>query len=525
MRFGEDPDIEGYLELRRAGKVGAALAIYNGALRSRYPDDASLMALLALRRANDPRWRELHTRLPGDLATTLESRASRNIDAILEALPPASRGDAYGSLRAVDTLLRRLGANESPERALETVGRHLRLARILEEDLPMTHRRRVRALERVDDLLREYSALSKMEDPDEQDFVARSRFIESRRGGSSRRTSTIGDFEKGHDFVARSRAREETRKEAERARARYFDLARLRFSIRDRALIELENPPNVHEDLVLAWCAKYWRLSLDPAFERTVFLYSRKYGTKHFAIFRELRSGRLRGRSDDELLSALSSLLSMGYSYSITGDMYMRARWKRMKAGLFEEPAGAAGGAKERSSPPSIQRRITKGRPAAGEPAAPAVGVKMAPIMTKLGMAEHGPGAAFSPRSARSAQASLARARVAEPVRALGQGSTGSISDKIRRLSGRQYDVYRTIFLEKVREYIHRKLISTRDRPATLFDTSANEAEDVIYGFIAGRYDDPFMNWETSSERAFVEGLGFRLPNLDGIIEDCYRKL
>lgn len=103
--------------------------------------------------------------------------------------------------------------------------------------------------------------------------------------------------------------------------------------------------------------------------------------------------------------------------------------------------------------------------------------------------------------------------------------SGGSISDRVRRLSGRRYDVYRNIFLERVRDSIHRILLASRTRQGGIFDTSANEAEDLVYGFIAGHYGDPFMDWEASRERALVEGLGFSLPSLDPIVEDCYRRL
>ena len=46
------------------------------------------------------------------------------------------------------------------------------------------------------------------------------------------------------------------------------------------------------EDKVLALCAKYWSLAKDAAFERMVFLYSRKYGGKHFEVFRAVKLGR-----------------------------------------------------------------------------------------------------------------------------------------------------------------------------------------------------------------------------------------
>ena len=39
---------------------------------------------------------------------------------------------------------------------------------------------------------------------------------------------------------------------------------------------------------MLAWCHKYWLRVDDPAFERIVWLYSKKYGTKHYEVFKAI---------------------------------------------------------------------------------------------------------------------------------------------------------------------------------------------------------------------------------------------
>jgi hypothetical protein len=117
-----------------------------------------------------------------------------------------------------------------------------------------------------------------------------------------------------------------------------------------------------------------------------------------------------------------------------------------------------------------------------------------------------------------------ARRPAPEPIREI-RASHGSISDSIRKLSGRTYDVYREIFLEKVRDHIHRGLLANKSRSHGLFDTAVNDAEDQVYGFMLAHYDDPFMDWEHSAERDAVEALGFSLPSLAPIIESCFRKL
>jgi len=101
----------------------------------------------------------------------------------------------------------------------------------------------------------------------------------------------------------------------------------------------------------------------------------------------------------------------------------------------------------------------------------------------------------------------------------------GSVSDRVRKLSGKAYDVYKEIFLERVRDSIHRRLVSGKKGPRRLFDSGANEAEDLVYAFLAEHYDDPYLDWGSSEEKRKVEALGFELPSLDPIIEAWYRKL
>jgi len=136
-----------------------------------------------------------------------------------------------------------------------------------------------------------------------------------------------------------------------------------------------------------------------------------------------------------------------------------------------------------------------------------------------------GAGALLTPAPKARAGKLLNRAPAGpEPLREI-RAKHGSISDSIRKLSGKPYDVYKEIFIEKVRDHIHRELLSSRTRSHGIFDTTANDAEDHIYGFITAHYDDPFMDWERSAEREAVEALGFSMPSLAPIIEACFKRL
>jgi hypothetical protein len=591
LQYGGDPGIERYFELRRERRLAQALAVYNGALRVRYPDDASRVQLLRLYRENDPRYARYQESLVLGLASRLCARIRQNLDLITAPLERADLSDALRALKAVESVLARLPGETGA--ALALLERYDRFALVL------GHREAL--ARRALDLVREYDAVSRADSPSEYDFIARSAAIEARRRSAAGASDDgaargVGAVEEGFDFVSRSAGLEERRKSAEKARRSYFDPRRIRFSKADRARVEISPALSRREDKVLALCAKYWPLALDPAFERIVFLYSRKFGGRHFEVFRAIKLGRARGATDDEILSAVAAILTTSYSYSVSGDVYMQIMWRRLRARMeartaAERLAAPGPSATTRAGPPPApesrvrakraqaaaapepapkavsfrdarpqprpeglglraasrvaappERRVQAPQvipaapapePAAPVPAAPERQPPRADARSRAGV---GPedrvprgagreGALLTPAPKARTGKLLNRAPAGpEPLREI-RAKHGSISDSIRKLSGKPYDVYKEIFIEKVRDHIHRALLASRTRSHGIFDTTANDAEDHIYGFITAHYDDPFMDWERSAEREAVEALGFSMPSLAPIIEACFKRL
>jgi len=597
LRYGGDPDVERYFELRRSGRMSEALSVYNRKLRARYPDDASRVTLLGLYRARDPRYEELLERLLDDFGSRLAATARRNIDSIARPLEGAQLSDALGALKAVESVLARFGGDS--ERAIPSLEEHAAYARILGHRAP--------EIERALALVREYDAVSRSDSPADYDFVARSAALEDRRRSSADRERGGGarPRDEAYDFVARSAEADERRRrrEEERSRTRYFDPSKIRFSAEERARVEIPKALSRREDKVIAYCAKYWGGLRDPSFERMVFLYSRKYGTRHYEIFRAVKLGRARGATDDEILSAVSGILVTSYDYSVSGDLYMQVMWRRIRSRMearevaqrlaipgpeskvrARSPAGGSAPESPVAAPARIAAPVPVERPrapatpvaapvaapapverprapAAAPLAAPASRPRPVPASTRPARPEPARPRAVAARAraaALKAEAAmdpstktLALPKVEAPATtkpSLSQTSkptgarllrkppapppplpelkgSGSVSDKIRALSGKAYDVYHEIFLQKVRDHIRRELLAHPSRQHGLFDSSANDAEDQIFGFFEAHYDDPFMNWEASAERAAVEALGYSIPSLDPIIESCFKRL
>ncbi len=566
LRFGGDPDIERYCELRKAGRLAEALSVYNARLRVRYPDDSARLCLLRFYRERDPRYASYQDSLILELADRLMVRIRRNIDTIVQPLERADLSDALHALKAVESVLARLP--RELEQALQLLERYADYGQALKYRSSLTRR----ALE----LVREFDAVSRADSPADYDFLARSAALEERKriledsaAGTRERALSPGLRNDSYDFVARSAAREGERREKEREKrgegSHYFDPRHIKFTEADRARVEISPQLTRREDKVLALCAKYWRSLRDSSFEHTVFLYSRKYGTRHYEAFRLIKIGKARGDTDDEILSALSGLLATSYSYSVTGDIYMQVMWRRLKArmeaGLVADRL-AVPGPESRVRPPS-QPKVPAPAPTPSLPAPRAspgsgtstqrpgavaatskraTGAKTASKgRLEGGSGDGSPGRSRAERTEGRGPdhpgAPLARAvklhgeRLLKPSPAGPEplpeivGRQGSISDRIRSLSGKAYDVYKVIFLERVREDIRRTLLSNQTRSHRMFDSAANEAEDHIYAFMTAHYDDPFMDWERSAEREAVEARGFSLPSLDALIKACYEKL
>ncbi len=579
LRYGGDPDIERYFEYRRGGRLGDALAVYNGPLRRRYPDDTKRVLLLRLFREGDPRWLALQDELILELGEKLARLARANIDVLVAPLVGIPQGNAYRALGAVEALLRLIPGED--EEATAFLARYMSFSAILAHRVP--------EMDKARRLVDEYLAMSRADTPSEYDFIARSAALEARRRESAAREArgrSQAPVVERYDFIARSEALEEKRKKEAEAKSRFFDLSKIKFSAQDKARLEI--PPSLtrREDKVLAYCWKYWDLVKDPGFERLCFLYSKKYGTIHNAIFRAIKLGRTRGSTDDEILTAVSTILSTSYSYSVSGDLYMQANWRRLKARAEAERIAVLEAAADRVEARSrggqgsnaAEKRLAVLRAAAPPPQAPRpssrpqvsrvetlrstmpatpsrteellaarekaraereASVERRVLAAPTASADENrltsrPGPAPEPHAAGlrapTKPPASSSARLAPPPKPAAvieelPPRGGSVSDRIRKLSGKAYDVYRQLFLEGVRADIHRTLLASRTKKSRLFDDSANAAEDIIFAFLASHYADPYMDWEASAEKAKVEGLGFALPSLDPIIEAWYRRI
>jgi len=501
LRPDHDPDIERYYELRSAGRPADALRLYRTRLQNRYPDTEFRTRVLRAFRTRDGIYSALLTQAYQNLGRRVLERVKRSIKYIALKTAAYDRRDAYATIKTAEAILAML-----PDERFEAIAAIERLHRYAERLAYYAA-----DLGTAADLVRAYltETLTVLEEE------RRRRAAEGRQQAEDRRRLLIEkdkeDFVRQMErhrlpAIADPAAPPMRRAAAEqRTRPALLDLSSVRFSAADLSRIQI--PPTLVslEDKTLAFCFKYWNMVRDAAFERVLFLYSRKYGTKHHDVFMAIRRARAANLRDEELLAMVMAQLITGYYYSIRGDIYLQRNWALLKA-QREHPA-APGAAAPGAVPPA--------------PVAPTIRSPAAVRRTRPAKSKPVPVQARKP-TVKAGQAPAKKSRKTPAVAAPKPRKAGmSVSDTLRRLSGRSYDVYRDLFFAKVRPAIRTVLGAGRGR----FFSVPLEAEELVYGFLRDHYADPYMDWAESSAKAELSRQGYDLASLDPVIEECYRSM
>ena len=88
----------------------------------------------------------------------------------------------------------------------------------------------------------------------------------------------------------------------------------------------------------------------------------------------------------------------------------------------------------------------------------------------------------------------------------------------IRKMTGKTYTVYEDLFFREIRPSIRTVLAASRSRRGNPFGSRQNDAEEIVYDFLHGHYEDPYQNWKESDEKKALEELGYTLPALEPVI-------
>ena len=547
LSLTEDPDIERYFEFRAQNRQADALKIYNAKLIHRYPDSRTRVLLMTYYRRHDARFQLLLADSLARLAETTITQVKKIIVFFTGTVAPLKTAKVYSIIQVCEKVISAISSDRFA--AISFTEKYVRYADTL--------RYHAEEMRQAADMLRMYI------------------------------TDTISSVREFREERVRD-ARERNRKAAQQSHVSMIDFSKITFTRQQIAAITIAPSIRRTEDKVLAYTVKYWDRYDDGAFENTLLLYSRKYGTNHYAVFQAVKIARIRKWKDDELLHAVLANVAQGYYYSISGDLYLQRSWKQIKlkleAGAPPEEAAAPSAKPKRqkkakaptrkprsgkavAAAESLQDKKTRG--AAGtqrgssalKTTARAVSVQ--PITTELSPKPDSPvRAARAERKAEKAAASVqptapqstkrmasaqpapsgfvrntevppapkaagkqpqdSAGKQAAPVRIYPQPAPKegqlSIADTVKKVTGKNYGIYRELFFKEVRTSIRAILQYSAIHKLSFFGSEQNNAEDIIYQFLETNYDNPYQQWQGSQDQADVLEEGFRIDSLEPII-------
>jgi hypothetical protein len=507
---GHDPDIEQYFHLRSIGRPGDALNLYQSRLKPRYPNDEFRSVLMRCYRNRDPAYRILLIRAYKVLAERSLERVKRIILYIADKAESYNTRDVYSILKAAEGIMTVLPKGHYE--AITVVERYSRYAGMLGI--------RERHMRQAADLVRSYLTNS-------IEVVAMERLHRKeihRKEQEDKRRQLINVDWKTY----------QTQKKQNTGGKSGMDLSTVTFSKEDLARIEISRNFTRIEDQTLAYCVKYWNFIDDPTLEQALFLYSRKYGLRNYDAYLVIRQGRQTQKRDEEILASVMAVLVTGYYYSILGDKYLQQRWNYVKNNIqLPCPAGKVPRKTGRKALPPVPQTV-KAQAAVPQALTDAAGTK--PVKPKTVKQKDTVNAAKVQEAERKApppQTAEPRVFKEEPREAIArtagapartvraENPSGSVSDRLKELSGHSYDVYHDRFMAKAIPSIRKILGAGRG----IFFSLPEKAENLIYHFLEDHYSDPYMNWAESEERDALRKMGFNLESLEPVILECFKQL
>lgn len=493
LSLTEDPDIERYFEFRSLNRQAEALRLYNTKLIHRYPDNKMRVQLMTYYRKRDYRFHILLTDSLVQLADRTVVQVKKVIIFFADTIAPLKRAKVYTIIKVCEKVINAISPNRFA--AISFTEKYTRYAEKLKYH--------VADMRQAADIIRMYI------------------------------TDTLSSVREYREEQDRKDAQAKTQKAIQKAKASVVDFSKIVFTKEQVAAITIPSSIIRIEDKVLAYTMKYWNRYADGAFENILLLYSRKYGTNHYAIFHAVKVGRVRNWKDEELLHAVLANVAQGYYYSISGDLYLQRAWKQLKLNL--EPSSPPSQAKELPVPAVKKAKAAKRSKKQTEKAVvqKTNKVEKETVFTRKkketkknvqvnSVSVSGAAMLSTPESGKTAQEQTVAEKTSASVQIYPinepKGLPASIAETVKKVTGKSYGVYRDLFFKEVRSAIRTILQHSTVQKLSFFGSEQNNAENIIYQFLETNYDNPYQQWQGSKEQADVFEQGFRIDSLEPII-------
>jgi hypothetical protein len=245
---GFDKDISLYLSLIEYREYKQAASLYEKHLIPRYPDELTRIRIIRYYRKKDVRFKETYSKAVKAIFERIVASVKKLIYYISSAFE-GKNNNPYEILKKIDLALKVLP--HAKEEGIAFIGK-LETYSVLLNFMP-------EKFNIASDILRRYF--------DNTLFVK----------------IKIKDISKDLKFDEYGHPKEENKKVT-------IDLDKIVFSDEEIKMICINSELTSRSLQVLSYCRLYWRQIFNHDFEKKIFLYSKKYSTKHFRIFQIIKN-------------------------------------------------------------------------------------------------------------------------------------------------------------------------------------------------------------------------------------------
>ena len=467
LSLSGDDEIERYFIYRKQGREKEAIFLYNNKLRVKYPNEALRIALISAYRKKDPIFTSLLTQCLKLLANRTIERTKRIISFISEGVGKVSNSNILSIVSQCENVVSSISQDRY-------------------QVIPFTEK---------------YSRYASYFKFREKEMKEASHII---------KLYISGEF----SYLA---MREEARIRNEKKEKKiFFDFSKITFTKAQIDFVLIS--PNIKriEDKVIAYIAQYLPSCLDTSFENLVLLYSRKYKTKHYDIFKAIKTIVIAKKNDEELLTNVLMSVSDGYYYSISGDIYLQKEWAKLKDNLIE--AKTKKEEKEAYNSSKAEKETEKKEAQSKKHIVKEKNEELSNIRKKNRLIKAKEKAKKAEVLHKEAQKDIQKET--SNIKHEKVEKLESIKDCIKRIIGNSYGIYDELFFKTVRISIRHVLEKSITQKMSLFGDEENIAEDSIYEYIEKNYENPYQNWLQSENKKNVENLGFKISSIEEILKD-----
>ena len=471
---GFDNDISRYVTLMEQKQYKEACSLYEKRLVPRYPNELTRIRIIRYYRKGDTRFKEIYAGAVRDIFEKIVATVKKLIHHIASIFE-GQNNNPYEVLKKIDLALRVIPATKAEGLPfVEKLGTYSVLLNYMPEEFSI-------AL----DILKRYF--------DNTLFVK------------------VKIEEKPKNIRPKDIYPKEEKKKVT------IDLGKIVFSDEETRMICINSDIKPKSFQVLAYCKLYWRQIFNHELERKIFLYSQKYGTKHFKIFQIIKNCRIRKMTDEVILLEVYSILSSVYQYNMKEDAFMQQAWRKVKpvdTPEAETPVVSKKDDENKKHVKKIESKKVRSEKKASAEKIKSVEVKVASEKKIIPEEKE--------KDKEQEEAEVQRLR---DIRYKTDVQIYSLHDRIQKLCIPDIFNAHNEFDEVLPKHLDKYLVKHWKQGFKKDPYLLKGAMHIITTFLTENYNTVSPDWGKSLSNTEVMNIGFEVPELEPMIKLCIEEI